>query len=438
MFLICALVPLASFTAFSPTVNQRVRDVGNGSHTAWVQTGSPEFAVRNLPESFRRAETVNRVELSLLSLPPSCGHLQQNRENGGTTNVKKKKKRSSTPEQKLAAVKIVQDSGKPVATVAKELGLSVSSLRNWVKRAEVDAGNGPAGVLRLATPALVQGPPGTWDSARTETPDVIHVPSAPEGRQYILAYSGGETLLAGGYYNYRIGIAFSADGVNFERLPAEESPYGEAGMAFAPQDAFPALDGINGGVVADPVLLYKDGLYHLWFSSLACTDGEVCDAGVLAFGIGHATSTDAIHWVASADNPVVVGGEQASVAWDPYDCVFEMWFTLDEDEDKVDIPSTFSAAKGFWRAESPDATTWTIDPVRDFVWDEQEASEDLGLLTGVDVVRVGRELRLFYVGMTTTSLPSDEVYIPVQTWFDDLGFVQGTFGLGFATKPQDQ
>lgn len=59
----------------------------------------------------------------------------------------KKKKRSFTPEQKLAAVKIVQDSGKSVATVAQELGLSVSSLRIWVKRAEIDAGNGPAGAL---------------------------------------------------------------------------------------------------------------------------------------------------------------------------------------------------------------------------------------------------------------------------------------------------
>ena len=59
----------------------------------------------------------------------------------------KKKKLTFTPEQKLAAVKIVQDSGKSVATVAQELGLLVSSLRLWVKRGEIDAGNGPAGAL---------------------------------------------------------------------------------------------------------------------------------------------------------------------------------------------------------------------------------------------------------------------------------------------------
>lgn len=57
----------------------------------------------------------------------------------------KRKKRSFTPQQKSEAVKIVQESGKPVAMVARELGLSASSLRLWVKQAEIDAGNGPVG-----------------------------------------------------------------------------------------------------------------------------------------------------------------------------------------------------------------------------------------------------------------------------------------------------
>lgn len=61
--------------------------------------------------------------------------------------MSKKKKRSFTPEQKLAAVKIVQETGRSVSMVAQELGLSVSSLRIWVKRAAIDAGDGPAGAL---------------------------------------------------------------------------------------------------------------------------------------------------------------------------------------------------------------------------------------------------------------------------------------------------
>ena len=59
----------------------------------------------------------------------------------------KKKKRSFTPEQKLAAVKIVKDSGRSIPSVARELGLSVSSLRLWVKQLDIDAGKGPAGAL---------------------------------------------------------------------------------------------------------------------------------------------------------------------------------------------------------------------------------------------------------------------------------------------------
>ncbi len=67
----------------------------------------------------------------------------------------KRKKRSFTPEQKSAAVKIVQDSGRSVTAVAKELGLSVSALRIWVKQAEIDAGKGPTGALTTEEKAEV-------------------------------------------------------------------------------------------------------------------------------------------------------------------------------------------------------------------------------------------------------------------------------------------
>lgn len=60
--------------------------------------------------------------------------------------------------------------------------------------------------------------------------------------------------------------------------------------------------------------------------------------------------------------------------------------------------------------------------------------EELGLLTGGDVLRVGRELRLTYVGLTTTGLPSNHVYITVNAGYDASGFVVGSFGLGYATK----
>ncbi len=45
-----------------------------------------------------------------------------------------KPRRLFTDEQKAEAVTIVNQSGKPISQVAKEMGLTESALRNWVKK----------------------------------------------------------------------------------------------------------------------------------------------------------------------------------------------------------------------------------------------------------------------------------------------------------------
>lgn len=62
----------------------------------------------------------------------------------------KRKRRRFTPEQKAQAVEIYRKSGKSVTEVARDLDLTASALGNWVKQAEIDAGNGPAGALTSA------------------------------------------------------------------------------------------------------------------------------------------------------------------------------------------------------------------------------------------------------------------------------------------------
>ncbi len=44
------------------------------------------------------------------------------------------------PEFRREAVELVRVSGKPIAQVASDLGVSDQTLRNWVKQADVDAG----------------------------------------------------------------------------------------------------------------------------------------------------------------------------------------------------------------------------------------------------------------------------------------------------------
>jgi transposase-like protein len=62
----------------------------------------------------------------------------------------KRKRRAFTPEYKAEVVKLVRDSGKSVGEVAKDMGLTETSVRAWVKQAKVDAGEGAAGALTTA------------------------------------------------------------------------------------------------------------------------------------------------------------------------------------------------------------------------------------------------------------------------------------------------
>lgn len=45
------------------------------------------------------------------------------------------------------AIALVKRTGKPIAEVAADLGVSGESLRKWVQQATVDAGEGPPGAL---------------------------------------------------------------------------------------------------------------------------------------------------------------------------------------------------------------------------------------------------------------------------------------------------
>lgn len=59
----------------------------------------------------------------------------------------KRKRRQFTAEFKAEAVRIARTSGKSIGTVAKELDLTETCLRAWVKQAEVDEKKDPQGAL---------------------------------------------------------------------------------------------------------------------------------------------------------------------------------------------------------------------------------------------------------------------------------------------------
>jgi transposase len=67
-----------------------------------------------------------------------------------TGKRQKRPRRSFTDEFKAEVVKKVLSSGKTVGQVARELDLTETAVRHWVRQAQVDAGKGPPGALTTA------------------------------------------------------------------------------------------------------------------------------------------------------------------------------------------------------------------------------------------------------------------------------------------------
>ncbi len=53
-------------------------------------------------------------------------------------------------EFKAEAVRLFKAGNKPVAQLAKELGVAAKSIRDWARQAEVDVGSGGSGTLTTA------------------------------------------------------------------------------------------------------------------------------------------------------------------------------------------------------------------------------------------------------------------------------------------------
>jgi transposase-like protein len=62
----------------------------------------------------------------------------------------KRKRRQFTDEFKQDTVRLIRESGKTVAEIARDLDLSESAVRNWLTQAEVDEGRGGQGELTTA------------------------------------------------------------------------------------------------------------------------------------------------------------------------------------------------------------------------------------------------------------------------------------------------
>jgi hypothetical protein len=256
--------------------------------------------------------------------------------------------------------------------------------------------------------------PDGWDRDRVEAPSVIYNPAAPPDRRYLMVYAGssGQLPFPGyGFPDHGIGAAFSADGVSFTRVPAAASPHGKAGLVLTGAQVYPAA---AAATVSDPELALAGGMYHLWFSSLACPQG--CGS-FSERGVGHAVSADGITWVLD-EAPVrsllraavdrTSGGRKPSVIYDEPHCRYELWLINDLPGDIDAQPAALDNMAGVYAAESTDGRTWSLryDRPRAHQWSAAADGEGLGLHAGVDVAQNGTGRLMLYVGYDDQDVPA--------------------------------
>ncbi|XXY90739.1 transposase [Sorangium sp. So ce296] len=59
----------------------------------------------------------------------------------------RRKRRAFTPEFKAEAVRLAKAGDRSIGQVAKDLDLTETAMRDWIKRADADADHGPPGAL---------------------------------------------------------------------------------------------------------------------------------------------------------------------------------------------------------------------------------------------------------------------------------------------------
>jgi hypothetical protein len=241
--------------------------------------------------------------------------------------------------------------------------------------------------------ASVLAPGTTWDT-QIDQPSIAINPDAPADHRYLMLYAGASAMLPGhATPAYAIGAVFSADGITFGPHPDAPAITGAA-----------AYPNAVAAAVFDPEVVYVAGMYHAWFSTLAC--GGIGCAQTIDLGIADATSTDGVTWtighapvsslLAAAADPTS-GGTAPTVVYDAPHCRYEMWLSRDALGDVAAQPVDLDNTAGVFHASSQDGATWHVDQSRDVTW-ASGAGEHLGMQLGADVAQKGSGRFMLYTG----------------------------------------
>ena len=226
-----------------------------------------------------------------------------------------------------------------------------------------------------------------WDDQTTEIPSVLKDETETNPQKVYKMWYGGSN--ATNPTLTKIGYAYSHDGISWTRLPADESPYGKEGLVMVSENSGPG----DYAVVAEPSVILKDGMFHMWYSSW----------GENALVISYATSADGINWAKHPSNPVLrhtpfsweSGGlgldgtvAQPTVLWDSDNSSYMMWYGSFNNAGTL----TYT---GIGFASSKDGVNWTkLD--KPALRPNYSKGEELGIGTGPFVLLKDNIYHMWY------------------------------------------
>lgn len=178
-----------------------------------------------------------------------------------------------------------------------------------------------------------------WLKLHCANPSVVIVDGT-----YYLFFEGPSTVLATGECDNQVFLATSTDGLNFTMYPSNEDPQPIVKM---PEEKMG--EGRYG--VGQPSVVYKDGLFHLWYTD--AVDGSF---------MRYATSEDGIHFGNYEDHPVVFDAATVGVCYNALIDKYIMAYRLDKHEAvdasltrRVDIYLNFSDDGIHWETSFKDS-----------------------------------------------------------------------------------
>ncbi len=288
----------------------------------------------------------------------------------------------------------VEDAADPTLEGFRNYQLRITDGRAGWDRASVDA-------------VLTEGSAGQWDEGAVGMPCVIMEGPA----DYKMWYSGAdavpqsyEELLAA---DVAIGLATSADGLTWTRLPGNPV-LTKTGNAADPDGAF----------VGAACVLKVGATYHMFYTG--AKSESFMTYSYLVPNICYATSADGITWARQGSViegvvdiqlvtpvPPTISIDAALyyspwVIYDSDDSLYKMWFTTMSFSAQVSDPSELegledSVATTIGYATSPDCTTWTVQSTTTLT---KSATWENGGVAACSVIKDAQEscFKMFYTG----------------------------------------